>query len=73
MGGTRFSVRYRRLKDPSGHSRFRSMPFPLRHGATGSEPRQCYVRSAPKAVVAEEGCQPPKKRVRRVDASAYDA
>jgi hypothetical protein len=28
MGGTRFSVRYRRPKDPSGYNRFRPMPFP---------------------------------------------
>jgi hypothetical protein len=29
MGGTRFSVRYRRLKGLSEHNRFRSMPFAI--------------------------------------------
>ena len=35
MGGTRFSVRYCRPKDPPGYNRFRSMRFPHRHGPTG--------------------------------------
>jgi hypothetical protein len=47
MGGIRFSVWYRGPKGPSGHGRFRSIPFPHRHGPTGREPRQCYVLSAP--------------------------
>jgi hypothetical protein len=50
MGGIRFSAWYRGPKDPSGHGRFRSMPFPRRHGPAGRELRQCYVRSA--AIVA---------------------
>jgi hypothetical protein len=49
MGGTRFAY-VSPDERPSGHNRFRSMRFPRRHGATGSELRQCFVRSAPIAV-----------------------